>query len=203
MVLTEAIRTLRHADAQLVERSELPLPAHGLEAVISGAVLGLQRGEWWVPGPRERVGAVLRDVPVDRLVDPSRGARPWKVAPADPAPANRALHAVGLAHATQRPALVHLGIGSTADGAFHEALNLTALLGAPVIFLVAVHPLTGDAPLGRQLATSPTSLAQAFGISALQVDGSDAYQVLEAVHTAREAHSPYLIEATLSPGATS
>ncbi len=175
-----------------------PLPIGDLAPVVVGAQAALSKGDWWVPSLRERVGATLRGVPVDRLVD-GAGAKPFRVAPATGSPALRALMAVGLAVAEpDRAVLVHLGVGSASDGAFHEALNLGALLQANVIFLVAVHPLDGDAPLGRQLATSPSALAAAFGLEAETVDGTDAAAVRDAVARARAAKGPRLVEARLS-----
>lgn len=204
MDLVAAIEKVRAADAQLNQNAPrpFPLPVTGLEAVVVGAVLALKAGDWWVPGLRERVGAVLRDVPIERLVDGHDGARPYRVAPPTPSPALRALHAVGLAAADRdRAALVHLGVGSAADGAFHEALNLARLLGPHVIFVVAVHPLGDGAPVGPQLAASPARLAEAFGIPAAVADGSSARAVYAAVAAARAAHGPQLVEARLVPGA--
>ena len=150
----------------------------------------------------ERVGAVLRDAPLDRLVDGTAGAKPYKVAPPSTSPALRALAAVGIALAEpDRFTAVHLGIGSTADGAFHEALNLAALTGANVCFVVAVHPLGDGAPLGPQLAATPTALAKAFGIKTSKADGNKAKSVQSAVKKARKAGGPHLVEATLAPGA--
>lgn len=200
--LPDRVVELVKADAALAALGPLPfpLPIGELAPVVAGALDGLGRGDWWVPSLRERVGATLRGVAVDRLVDPSIGARPFRVAPATGSPALRALLAVGLAAADPgRCALVHLGIGSTSDGAFHEALNAAALLGAPVVFLVSVHPLDGAAPLGRQLAATPSGLAAAFGIGAEQVDGTDAAAVRDAVARARAAGGPRLIEARLRP----
>jgi TPP-dependent pyruvate/acetoin dehydrogenase alpha subunit len=203
MTPAEAIERVRAADAALSDAgpTPFPLPVTGLEAVIAGAVTALGRADWWVPGLRERVGAVLRDAPVERLVDGAAGARPYKVAPPGASPATRALVAVGLADSSDGCALVHLGIGSASDGALHEALNLAALRDVSVIFLVAVHPLEGEAPLGPQLAASPCALAAAFGIEAVPVDGNSAQAVHDAVAAAREAGGPHLIEARLRPGA--
>lgn len=203
MSLAEAIERVQQADQALAEAGPAPfaLPVSGLEAVVVGALQALERGDWWVPGLRERVGAVLRDVPVERLVDGFDGARPYRVAPPTPSPALRALHAVGLGLAEpDRAALVHLGIGSAADGAFTEALNLAALLQSDVIFVVAVHPLGKDAPVGQQTAASPVGLAKAYDIPATEVDGSDAGAVRQAVSQARQAGGPALIEARLVPG---
>ena len=173
------------------------LPVRGLDAVVEGAIAGLRRGDWWVPGLRERVGAALRDVPLTKLVDPAMGARQYKVAPAEPT-ANRALYAVGLAMASPDCAtLVHLGIASTAAGAFHEALNVAALRRPNVIFLVAVDPLGPGAPLPKQLATTPSRLAEAFGIPTTTVNGRSQEAVRDAVIAARTAGGPHLIQADL------
>ena len=201
MSLDAAIARVRTGDAELLAAGPrpFPLPIHGLEAIVAGSVTALSRSDWWVPGLRERVGAVLRDVPVSRLVDGTRGAKPYRVAPPSPSPALRALYAVGLGLHGEGAALVHLGIGSASDGALHEALNLAALTGASVIFVVAVHPLDGDAPLGPQLATTPAAIAGAFGIPTQTVAGDDAQAVHDAVAAARSAGGPHLIEARLPP----
>ena len=199
----EAIERIQAAETLLADEAvkPFPVPIAGLEAVVAGALLGLERGDWWVPGLRERVGAVLRDVPLARLVDGLAGARPYKVAPPTPSPALRALHAVGLA-AAGNVALVHLGIGSTADGSFHEALNLAALLQPNVIFLVAVMPLDSpDAPIGPQLATDPGDVSRSFGLRTVQVDGSSVKAVRDAVSAARKASGPHVLIASLDPGA--
>lgn len=203
MDLAAAIETVRQADAALAETSTpFPLPIGGLEAVVVGTVTALERGDWWVPGMRERVGAVLRDTPVERLSDGLAGARPYKVAPPSTSPALRALVATGIAVGTpDRFTAVHLGIGSVADGAFHEALNLAALTGANVCFVVAVHPLDGDAPVGPQCAASPSGLAKAFGLTTTSVDGNNARKVHDAVAKARKKGGPHLVEATLDPSA--
>lgn len=199
--LAAGVTHLITADAELqrLHPRPFPLPVRGLEAIVAGAVLGLKRSDWWVPGLRERVGGVLRDVPLDRLVDGFAGARPYKMAPPSDHPALRAVTAVGLALADRDVAvLVHLGVGSTSDGRFHEALNHAALRRARVIFLVAAHALDGDAPIGPQLAADPASLAAAFGIPAVDVDGRDVDAVHAAVSRARESAGPTVILARIS-----
>lgn len=199
-----AIQRLQAADATLAGLDPVPfhLPVAGLEAVIVGALAGLSDTDWWVPGLRERVGAVLRKVAVERLANAHQaGFKPYHIAPPSPAPALRALYAVGLALASpNRVTLVHLGVGSTADGAFAEALNLAALRKAPVLFLVAVFPLTEDAPLGPQVATAPAALANAYGIPSHTVDGQSAKAVAGAVRQASANGGPHLIQALLAPG---
>lgn len=199
MTLTAQVDSLRRADRQLnsANPTPFPVPVAGIEAVVVGSVSALRRSDWVLPGLRERIGAVLRGAPVERLQHASAGARPYKVVPATASPANRALYAVGLAVGSGTTALVHLGIGSASDGSLHEALNLAALHHASVLFVVAVHPLAGDAPLGRQLAADLGALATAFSLPHTKVDGTDVNAVHSAVLAARDAGGPHLIEATL------
>lgn len=199
MTPTEAVAAVRAADTALLALSPtpFPLPIGELAPVVAGAVSALGKGDWWVPSMRERVGAVLRGTPVERLIDGVAGARPFKVAPPGTSPALRALTAVGLAHGSGAVTLVHLGVGSASDGALHEALNLAALLRPNVIFLVSVHALGGDAPLGPQLAASPAGLARAFGIPSSIADATDPSAVHAAVAAARAAGGPHLVEAQL------
>lgn len=197
--MSDATATVERACVTLAELDPQPfhLPIGDLAPIVAGAISGLERGDWWVPGLRERAGAVLRDVPVERLVDGTRGARPYKIAPPSPSPALRALYAVGLALGSGRCALAHLGIGSVGDGAFTEALNLGALHRAPVIFVVAVHPLSGDAPLGAQSAASPADLARAYGWAVHAIDTTDATSITQAVRAARASGEPTILVADL------
>ena len=200
MTPAEATKRVQEADAQLQasEPRPFPLPVGELLPIVAGTVAALDKADWWVPGLRERAGAAARDVPIERLVDGLVGARPYRIAPPGASGALRALYAVGLALASSdRAVVVHLGIGSMSDGAVHEALNLAALHEAPIVFVVAVHPLDGDAPLGPQCAAPPAKLAAAFGLEVTEVDGTSAKAVHAAVKKAKKQGRPHLIEARL------
>lgn len=188
--------TLAEAEAALAAADDgTPyLPLGPLASIVEGTVAALEPGDWWVPGLRERAGAVLRDVPLDRVG--ADALLPYGIAPAGTSPALRALHAVGLALAGDDPAVVHLGTGSVADGAFAEALNLAALRSARVVFVVAWMDLS-RAPVPEQSAAPPGKLAGAYGVSSTTVDGSDAKAVRKAVAKARKAKGPTVIVATL------
>ncbi|MFT5684591.1 MAG: TPP-dependent pyruvate/acetoin dehydrogenase alpha subunit [Myxococcota bacterium] len=189
---------LAQAEAALAALSPLPfpMPLGRLAGVVEGGFTGVSKRSWVVAGPRERIGAILRGCPVERLVDPSVGARPYKLAPVSGAPGNRALHAVGLALGTGEPVLCFLGLASAASGALHEALNAAVLTGAPVIFLLTVTPIPDDAPINGQLAASPSALAAAHGLQTARV-AAVAEAVREAVSAAAAAGVPTLIEAIL------
>lgn len=196
-IATAVERVRQASDALSAQSTPFPVPIGSLAPLVAGTVSALERTDWWVPGLRERAGAVLRDVSPERLADGLAGARPYKIAPPSASPALRALTATGLALAqSEGITVVHLGIGSVSDGAFHEALNLAALTSAPIVFVVAVQQLDDGAPLGPQSAASPLDLAAAYGLSTTEVDGSDASAVLSAVRDARDA-TPHLLCANL------
>jgi len=199
----EALTELRKADLWLQASSPRPLgvPARGLEAIIAGGFLGVEKTDWVVPGLRERLGAVLRGCPRDRLVDGLAGARPWRVAPITTSPAARLLHACGLAMANPDDAVLSfLGEGSASCGAFHEALNFAALHHLRVIFLAHAWKRGDDAPYAEQLAGSLSHHAMSYGIKARLVDGGLVSDVLSAVSEARAAGGPRFIEAQVTPG---
>jgi TPP-dependent pyruvate/acetoin dehydrogenase alpha subunit len=192
------VNVLQDAEARLAELCPTPfvLPLGPLAPIVQGAFSGMNKADWIVTGMRERVGAVLRGCAPERLVNGAAGAKPYKLAPTSEAPGTRALHAVGLAMASGEPVLCMLGLASAASGDVYEALNTAVLLGAPVIFLVTVHPLTDDAPVSPQLATTPARIAEAFGIPSLTVSGT-AQAVQTAVANARKNRTATLIQVTL------
>lgn len=204
MSLRAALRTLRETEGWLeqAEPKPLHLPIRGLEAVIAGGYLGMENRDWVVTGLRERVGAVLRGCPQERLVDGHAGARPYRVAPVSLNPAARMLHACGLAMATpDRAVLCFIGQGSASYGAFHEALNLAALHKLHVIFLAHRWDLdTPDAPLPRQVAGNLAAKAMAYGMQARSIDGGLVTDVLSAVADAHAHGGPHFIEARLTRG---
>ena len=193
---------LIEAEATLAGLSPMPypLPLGPLAPIVEGGFKGMKKTDWVVTGMRERVGAVLRGCSPERLVNGYAGARPYKLAPVSDAPGTRALHAVGLALGSQAPVLCFLGTASTASGSFHEALNAASLTNAPVIFLVSVITLNDDAPVGPQLATTPASVAKAFGMKVLEVSPKTK-DVQSAVSKARKSGKPSLIQVLLEPTA--
>ncbi len=202
MTLDQAIERLREADAALQAgpTKPLPVPLGNLEAIVAGSLAALSAGDWWIPGLRERVGGILREVPLDRIYDSRQGARPYRIAPTDPSPAQRALIAVGAAHANaDQCALVHLGISALGDGDLHAALNLAGVLRPNVIFVLAHQLLSEDAPIGPQTSAKPSALAKAHGLTTKSVDGHSAKAVKSAVASAKKKGGPHWIVADLQP----
>lgn len=181
--LDAAVRQLRAFCA------EEPLPSgRGLEALIAGATLAVPKSTWLLPGRRERSCALLRGCAPDRL----DAARPYRVVPPGTSPVARALQAVGLALSGGDGALVFCGTGSVGYGGFSEALSLAALRAAPVTFVVSWYATPG--PFAPPLPVSPAAFARALGLSAEEVDGTDAAAVQAAVGAAK---GPTVIEARL------
>ena len=190
------------ANALLETKNPLPfpLPIQGIEAVVAGGFSGVEKTDWVFPGLRERLGAVLRGCPVERLVDGHAGARPYRVAPVSTSASTRLLQACGVAMTQEDDSAVlcFVGQGAAATGPFYEALNLAALHQLDLIVLAHRRDLSSvDAPLGPQVAGSLASKAESFGLSSTTVDGRNFQAVKDAVSAARKAGGPHLIEALL------
>lgn len=191
--MSDAVQVLQEADAALSAASPIHVPVGELAPIVAGTLAALSRGDWWVPGIRERAGAVLRGASVERLGNGFAGARPYKVAPVVVSPALRALHGVGLALANpDQTVAVHLGVGSTADGAFYEALNLAALEHAHVVFVLALRSLEG-APVPEQTAADPAAVAVAMGVAVVEPQDIDVEGIAAAVEVAKEHSGPTLV----------
>jgi 2-oxoisovalerate dehydrogenase E1 component alpha subunit len=85
-------------------------------------------------------------------------------------------------------AIGHIGEGSTAEGAFHEALTFASVYKAPVILCVtnnqwAISSFSGIAG-GAQ--TTFAAKALGYGLPGLRVDGNDFFAVWAATEWAAE-----------------
>ena len=137
---------------------------------------------WVFLSPRFRAAATLRGAAVERILDSKQGARPYKIAPTSLHPAHRALHAIGLCIASQKPTLVVVGIAALANGSFHEALNILALRQVPVCFLLLEEKLTKEAPVGQQFGGNIEALCAVYDLEYIQADADLApYEALKAL----------------------
>ncbi len=90
--------------------------------------------------------------------------------------------ACGLAHSLKRKGddicVAFIGDGGTDEGVFYEALNLTATLGLPVLFVVENNQLSTLTPLSkRQAQPDIAAKVRGFGIESVDVDGNDVIEV--------------------------
>ncbi|NNE95497.1 MAG: pyruvate dehydrogenase (acetyl-transferring) E1 component subunit alpha [Acidimicrobiales bacterium] len=189
-------------------------PIDGSEAVVVGAAHALDPAHDWVlPQYRELVGLerfgpeVLDRYVLYSIGHPDGGhiPPPARVWPPQISLATQVPHAVGLAWGMKRAGatgcvLVFLGDGSTSEGDFYEACNFAGVLDAPVIVVVVNNGWAISTPTRTQTrAKNFAEKSHAFGIPGVNVDGTDAVAVYEAVADARSravaGAGPTLIEA--------
>ena len=102
---------------------------------------------------------------------------------------------------TEQVAVCFFGDGTTNIGAFHEALNLSAVWKLPVIFVCENNLYMEYTPISAVTAVEHPAAdrAAAYGLPAILVDGNDADEVykvaMETMNKARAGGGPSLIEA--------
>jgi pyruvate dehydrogenase E1 component alpha subunit len=90
--------------------------------------------------------------------------------------------------------------GASANGAFHEALNLAAIYHLPVVFVLENNHYAVSTPIrDSALVEDLSERAAGYGMPGVTVDGNDAIAVYEAtipaVERARAGDGPTLLEA--------
>ena len=98
-----------------------------------------------------------------------------------------------------RVALTYFGDGASSEGGCHEALNLAAVLKAPVIFILENNQYAYSTPIEKQCLVENLSIrAEGYGMPGVTIDGTDVIAVVEAtrqaVDRARAGDGPTLIE---------
>src|SRR4051794_2079112 len=115
-----------------------------------------------------------------------------------------ALVACGLALAMQmrrepRVAMTWFGEGSTANGVWHEAMNVAGVRKLPVVFVLENNQFAYSTPNDHEFAADPVARAEGYGFPGIKVDGNDVEAVFEAAaeacERARRGGGPTLIEA--------
>jgi 2-oxoisovalerate dehydrogenase E1 component len=99
-----------------------------------------------------------------------------------------------------RVAMANCGEGATATGTWHEAVNMAAVLGLPIVFTVQNNQYAYSTPNEREFNLSYVAhRADGYGIPGIVVDGNDILECYsaakEAVDRARNGEGPTLIEA--------
>jgi TPP-dependent pyruvate/acetoin dehydrogenase alpha subunit len=115
-----------------------------------------------------------------------------------------ALVACGLAIAFQmrkepRVAMTWFGDGATANGQWHEAMNVAGVRQLPVVFVLENNQWAYSTPNEREFAVDPVERAAGYGFRGIKVDGNDVEAVFqaaaEACERARAGGGPTLIGA--------
>ncbi|HEY6538401.1 MAG TPA: thiamine pyrophosphate-dependent enzyme [Candidatus Dormibacteraeota bacterium] len=185
---------------------------YGEEAVQAASVLALRAEDWLFPTYRQTAVVTLRGCPPLVPLLMWRGhpggwhdVMRYRVAPVCVPVATNLPHAVGAAWGARLRgqdlvALGYGGDGATSAGDFHEACNLAAVVGAPVIFLINNNQWAISTPISRQTKVPRIAeKAAAYGIPAIRVDAFDVFACFEAVQEAadraRSGQGPTLVEA--------
>jgi pyruvate dehydrogenase E1 component alpha subunit len=97
-----------------------------------------------------------------------------------------------------RIAVAFFGDGATNIGTFHEALNLAQLWKVPAVFVCENNHYAESTPAKQQCPISDlTKRAEAYGMTAVKVDGQDVEAVWEtakkAAKHAREGNGPVFV----------
>jgi 2-oxoisovalerate dehydrogenase E1 component len=96
-------------------------------------------------------------------------------------------------------AVAFFGDGASAQGAFHEALNLAAVWELPAIFFCENNGYAEFSPASTQHAASLERRSAGYGIPFVAVDGNDvsatAAAMVSVVRAARAGHGPAVVEA--------
>lgn len=91
-------------------------------------------------------------------------------------------------------AVVFIGDGALGEGTVYEALNMAALWGAPILFVVENNRIAQTTPADRALAGNLPARFTAFGIPARELDTSDVLDILpatgELLHEIRTTQTP-------------
>ena len=185
---------------------------YGEEAVQAASVRALQSRDWLFPTYRQTAVVTLRGCPPLVPLLMWRGhpggwhdVMEYRVAPICVPVATNFPHAVGAAWGAklrhqELVAVAYGGDGATSAGDFHEACNLAAVVGAPVIFLINNNQWAISTPVSKQ--TKVPQLAEkaaGYGMPGVRVDAFDVFAcfqvVREAAARARAGDGPTLIEA--------
>ncbi|HEV8460572.1 MAG TPA: thiamine pyrophosphate-dependent enzyme [Gaiellaceae bacterium] len=182
------------------------------EAIQAGATFALTDDDWIFPSYRESAIGLIRGLPVETLLQWWRGhpsgwwnPADWNVASIAVPIATHLPHAAGLAwgkklRGEDTVAMAFFGDGATSEGAFHEGVNLAAVMNAPVVFVCNNNQWAISTPIEAQTrAETLADKAVGYGMPGVRVDGLDVLAVYsaarEAVERARRGEGPTLIEA--------
>jgi pyruvate dehydrogenase E1 component alpha subunit len=97
-----------------------------------------------------------------------------------------------------RVAMTWFGEGSTANGQWHEAMNVAGIRKLPAVFILENNQFAYSTPNEREFAVDPVKRAEVYGFPGVKVDGNDVeavfYAAAEAAERARSGGGPTLIE---------
>lgn len=193
----------------------------GQEAIAVGATLALDHDEWILPLHRNLGVFTTRHMPLQQLF------HQWQGSPLGYSKGReRSFHFGSAAHhifgmishlgpqlsvadgialaqqleAADKVTLAFTGEGGTSEGEFHEALNVAAVWGLPVIFLIENNGYGLSTPVAEQYRCEQLAdKAVGYGMRGMRINGNNILEVYNAVKEAKrhalQERQPVLIEA--------
>lgn len=194
----------------------------GQEAIAVGATLALDPDEWIMPLHRNLGVFTTRKMPLDKLIRQWQGAyegyskgreRSFHFGSREHHICGMISHlgpqlaiADGVAldiklKNEKKIALAFSGEGGTSEGDFHEALNVAAVWGLPVIFLIENNGYALSTPTQEQFRNEDlVEKARGYGMEGVKIDGNNILTVYDTIKGVRQYcidnNKPFFIECT-------
>jgi 2-oxoisovalerate dehydrogenase E1 component len=196
----------------------------GQEAISVGATMAMQHNEWIMPLHRNLGVFTSRDMPLHKLFKQWQGSQDGYSKGRERSFhfGNTAHHICGMiSHLGPQLAiadgvalayklnqdkvgggkvsLTFTGDGGTSEGDFHEALNVAAVWGLPVIFIIENNGYGLSTPVNEQYkCESLVDRAKGYGMEGIKIDGNNILEVYDTIKGVRDycatQQKPYLIE---------
>jgi len=192
----------------------------GQEAIAVGATLALDEDEYVMPLHRNLGVFTTRNVPFPKLFKQLQGHKDGFSKGRERSfhfgtnehhicgmishlgPQLAIADGVALAHKLKHEnkiALAFSGDGGTSEGDFHEALNVAAVWGLPVIFIIENNGYGLSTPVDEQFVCKQLAdKGIGYGMEAKTIDGNNILEVYRAVTEARlyciTEQKPFLLE---------
>ena len=192
----------------------------GQEAIAVGATMALDKDEYVMPLHRNLGVFTVRKMPFDKLFMQWQGRKDGFSKGRERSfhfgatkyhicgmishlgPQLAIADGVALAHKLRRESKVALafsGDGGTSEGDFHEALNVAAVWGLPVIFVIENNGYGLSTPSSEQfICKQLADKAIGYGMKGITIDGNNILEVHREISAARQycirEKKPILVE---------